>query len=50
MDKGHATDEDIATGKASQEERSRNGEADKLATKGIAKLPNKGNGGCTSAN
>jgi hypothetical protein len=34
--KGHATDEDIAKGKASHEERSRNGEADKLATKGIA--------------
>ena len=30
--KGHATDEDIANGKASQEERCRNGEADKLAT------------------
>ena len=34
--KGHATDEDIAEGKASQEERSRKGEADNLATKGIA--------------
>ena len=34
--KGHATDEDIAKGKASQEERSRNQEADKLATQGIA--------------
>ena len=34
--KGHATDEHIAEGKASQEEKSRNGEADKLATQGIA--------------
>ena len=34
--KGHATDEDIAEGKASQEEECRNGEADKLATQGIA--------------
>ena len=34
--KGHATDEDIAKGKARQEERSRNGEADKLATQWFA--------------
>lgn len=34
--KGHATEEDIAKGKASQEEKRRNGAADRLATAGIA--------------